>query len=102
MAARTPPSDGARYTLALYVTGMAARSSRALRNIRRICEEHLADRYDLAVIDLYDDPARAREQDIVAAPTLVKSMPLPVRRIVGDLSDAARVLGGLGVPAATE
>jgi circadian clock protein KaiB len=101
MASNKPDSgDGrdGRYNLSLYVTGMTPRSSRAIQNIRRICEEHLAHRYDLAVIDLYQAPALAREQEIVAAPTLVKRRPLPVRRIVGDLSDTARVLGGLGVP----
>lgn len=84
-----------RYVLRLFVTGMTARSSDAIRIIRALCEEHLADRYDLEVIDLYSDPARARDEQIIAAPTLVKKLPLPLRKLIGNLSQKDRVLVGL-------
>jgi circadian clock protein KaiB len=81
--------------LRLYVTGMTARSARAINNIRAICEEHLRGRYDLEVVDVYQQPVLARGEQIVAAPTLVKQLPLPLRRIIGDMSDKDRVLLGL-------
>ncbi len=81
--------------LKLYVTGQTARSLRAVDNLRRICEEHLGGGYDLQVIDVLQCPQVAEDQDILATPTVVKEMPLPARRIIGDLSDAARVLLGL-------
>jgi circadian clock protein KaiB len=84
-----------RYVLRLYVTGLTPRSSQAITNLRALCEEHLAGRYDLAVIDLYRQPELAREAQVIAAPTLVKELPLPVRRLIGDLSDKQRVLVGL-------
>jgi circadian clock protein KaiB len=84
-----------RYALRLYVTGLTPRSSRAIASLRALCEEHLAGRYDLEIIDLYQQPERARQAQVFAAPTLVKELPLPVRRLIGDLSDAQRVLAGL-------
>lgn len=84
-----------RYVLRLYVSGMTPRSTRAVENVRRICEEHLAGRYELEVVDLYQQPSLARERQVVAAPTLIKEMPLPLRRIIGDLSSTERVLVGL-------
>ncbi len=84
-----------RYVLRLYVTGLTSRGTRAIQNVRAICDEHLAGRYDLEVIDLYQQPVRARDEQIVAAPTLIKQLPLPLRRIVGDMSERHRVLRGL-------
>jgi circadian clock protein KaiB len=84
-----------RYVLRLYVTGLTPRSTQAIASLRAVCEEHLAGRYDLEVIDLYQQPERARGQQLIAAPTLVKELPPPVRRLIGDLSDEQRVLVGL-------
>lgn len=85
----------AHYVLRLYVTGMTGRSTRAVENVRNICKKHLTDRYELEVVDLYQQPHLAREEQVVAAPTLVKKRPLPLRRLVGDMSNERRVLGGL-------
>jgi circadian clock protein KaiB len=84
-----------RYVLRLYVTGMTPRAGRAIRNVRAICDEHLEGRYDLQVIDVYQQPVLAIEEQIIAAPTLVKKFPLPLRRIIGDMSQRDRVLDGL-------
>lgn len=87
----------AHYTLRLYVTGMTPRSQRAIENIKGICETELAGRYDLEVIDVYQQPERAKEAQVVAAPTLIKQLPLPIRKLIGDMSDKERVLFGLGI-----
>jgi circadian clock protein KaiB len=87
------------YVLRLYVTGMTARSTRAISAVRSVCDEHLAGRYTLEIIDVYQQPARIREDQIVAIPTLVKSGPSPLRRIIGDMSNRDRLLLGLGLPA---
>jgi len=92
-AAQAPPGD--RYVLRLYVTGMTTRSARAVKNLRAICDEYLAGRYDLEVIDIYQQPLLAKGEQIIAAPTLIKKLPLPVRRIIGDMSNRERVLLGL-------
>lgn len=84
-----------RYELRLYVTGMTPRSARAIENVRAICEEHLEGRYNLQVIDVYQQPVLARGEQILAAPTLIKELPLPLRRIIGDMSNRDRVLLGL-------
>lgn len=84
-----------RYVLKLYVTGSTPRSSRAIQSIRTLCEEHLAGRYDLEVIDIHQQPVLARGEQIIAAPTLIKQLPAPLRKMVGDLSDTDRVLMGL-------
>ncbi|MGQ9600460.1 MAG: circadian clock KaiB family protein [Anaerolineae bacterium] len=84
-----------RYVFRLYVAGITPRSVRAISNIKQICEEYLPDRYDLHVIDLYQQPASAAADQIVAVPTLVKVSPLPSQRLIGDLSDKERVLIGL-------
>jgi circadian clock protein KaiB len=84
-----------RYILKLYVTGATDRSARAIDNIKAICDEHLRGDYDLKVIDLYQDPVLAKGEQILAAPTLIKKLPLPLRRLVGDMSDKERVLIGL-------
>jgi circadian clock protein KaiB len=87
--------SAARYVLRLYVTGATLLSRRAILNINAICKQHLQGRYDLEVIDIYQKPALAKGEQIVAAPTLIKSLPLPMRRIIGDLSDHERVLFAL-------
>jgi circadian clock protein KaiB len=84
-----------RYVLTLYVTGMTQRSMHAIANLRVICEDRLRDRYELEVVDIYQRPQLARDEQIVAVPTLIKRLPLPLRRVVGDLSDEERVLLGL-------
>ena len=83
------------YVLRLFVAGMTARSTRAVENIRAICEEHFAGAYELEVVNLYEQPARASGEQIIAAPTCVKELPLPARRVIGDMSNTARVLEGL-------
>ncbi len=89
----SPSPEG--FLLRLYVTGMTPRSARAIANIKQICEEHLAGRYRLEVIDLYQQPQLAQGEQIIAAPTLIKELPLPLRRMIGDLSSTERVLVGL-------
>jgi circadian clock protein KaiB len=84
-----------RYVLRLYVTGLTLRSSQAIANLRALCQKYLAGRHDLEVIDLYQQPELAAGQQIIASPTLVKELPLPVRHLIGDLSDEQRVLVGL-------
>lgn len=91
------PAGGERYVLRLYVTGSTPRSARAVRNLRRICDEHLPGRCELEVIDIYERPEAAREVQVVAAPTLVRLLPEPLRRVIGDLSDEEKVLQGLDV-----
>jgi circadian clock protein KaiB len=91
----TAESGLSPYLLRLFVTGNTHRSIRAVENIRRICEQHLKGRYDLEVIDLYQQPELAAREQLFAAPTLVKALPLPVRRMVGDMTDEGRVLSGL-------
>jgi len=86
-----------RYVLRLYVTGMTPRSTRAIARIKAICEEYLEGRYDLEVIDIYQQPMLAKGEQIIAAPTLIKKLPTPLRRIVGDLSNKERVLLGLDI-----
>ena len=92
-AAQAP--DMARYILRLYVTGITSRSARAVKNLQAICDEYLKGRYDLDVIDIYQQPALTQGEQIVAAPTLIKKFPLPMRRIIGDMSNRDRVLVGL-------
>lgn len=86
-----------RYVLRLYVTGTTPRSMRAIENLKQICEEHLQGRYDLEVVDIYQQPSLARGEQIVALPTLIKKLPHPLRRIIGDLSDTEHVLFGLDI-----
>lgn len=88
----------ARYTLRLFVAGTTANSLHAIENLRRICDAHLAGRVDLEIIDIYQQPELAGQHQVVAAPTLVKVLPPPLRRIIGDLSQEQRVLRGLGLP----
>ena len=86
----------AKYILRLYVSGSSTRSLLAVHNLKKICEEHLPD-YDLEVIDIYENPAAAREEQIIAAPTLVKRLPRPLRKFVGDLSNTQKILVGLDI-----
>lgn len=83
------------YVLRLFVSGATPRSVAAIENIKEICESHLQGRYDLQVIDIYQQPEMARNAEIIAAPTLIKQLPLPLRKILGDLSETERVLVGL-------
>jgi len=83
------------YVLRLYVTGMTPRSMEAVASIKSICDELLQGRYDLEVIDIYQHPVLAKNEQIIAAPTLVKQLPAPLRRLIGNLSDRERVLMGL-------
>ena len=84
-----------KYVLRLYVAGLTPRSQTAIKNIKKICEEHLNGRYDLEVIDVYQQPVLAKGEQIIAAPTLIKKLPLPLRKFIGDLSDSERILLGL-------
>lgn len=86
-----------KYLLRLFVTGMTPRSTDAISKLKTICDEQLEGRYDLEVIDIYQQPELAKEEQIIAVPTLIKELPLPLRRLVGDLSDRERVLIGLGL-----
>jgi circadian clock protein KaiB len=94
-AGRTVSPSSPRYVLRLYVTGTTARSIRAIKNVQRICEEHLRGAYELEVIDIYQNLPLARGDQIFAAPTLVKRLPAPLRQLIGDMSDEQRVLVGL-------
>ena len=90
-----PPETVDTYYLKLYIAGMTPLSLRSIANAKRICEEHLADRYQLEVIDIRQQPQLAKESQISAVPTLIRESPLPLRRVVGDLSDTQHVLLGL-------
>ena len=83
------------YVLRLYLAGMSPRSTEAFASVMRICDKYLAGRYELEVVDIYQNPAVAREDEIIASPTLVKRMPSPLRRLIGDLAREDRVLVGL-------
>jgi circadian clock protein KaiB len=89
------PSRQPKYVLRLYVSGSTLKSALAVENIKRICEQHLKNRYDLEVIDVYQQPNLARSEQIVAVPTLIKRLPHPLRRLIGDLSNQKDVLRGL-------
>ena len=84
-----------KYVLRLYVAGINPRSSAAIRSITEICEQHLKDRCDLQVIDIYQQPTLAKGEQIIAAPTLIKKLPEPLRRLIGNLADKERILVGL-------
>ncbi len=85
----------AKYLLRLFVTGASARTATAIANLRQICDEELSGSYDLEIIDVQEHPAIAEDERILATPTLIKSLPLPLRRVIGDLSDKDKVLLGL-------
>lgn len=84
-----------KYLLRLYVSGTTPKSHRAITNIKKICEEHLQGRYTLEVIDIYQQPVLARGEQIIAAPTLIKRLPLPLRKFIGDMTNVDRILLGL-------
>ncbi len=88
------------YVLRLYITGNTPQSMRAILNLKQICEEHLKNRYDLEIIDIYKRPELAKGEQIIAAPTLIKSLPHPLRKLIGDLSNEEKVLLGLDLRAA--
>jgi len=90
-----------RYFLRLYVTGTTSRSARAIVNIRTICEKHLHGRYELEIVDISQHPTLAEGEQIIAAPTLIKKLPLPLRRFIGDMSQTDRILLGLDLREAT-
>ena len=87
-----------KFVLKLYVTGQTPRTERAIQNLRRICEQNLGSQYQLLVIDVLEQPHLAEQERILATPTLIKELPPPVRRIIGDLSDTLKVLQGLDLP----
>jgi circadian clock protein KaiB len=96
-----PPESSEVMTLRLYIAGQTLRSTAAFANLKRICEEHLAGRYQIEVIDLIQSPQLAQGDQILAVPTLVRRLPEPIRKIIGDLSNTERVLVGLDIrPAA--
>ncbi len=83
------------YSLRLYIAGASPKSARAVERVRRICEQHLAHRYKLEVVDIFENPVLARGEQILAVPTLLKKLPAPLRRFIGDMSDTERILVGL-------
>ena len=87
----------AKYLLKLYVTGQTPRAAVAIDNLRRICEDDLGGRYDVEIIDVLTHPQLAEDEKVLATPTLIKSLPPPLRRVIGDLSDKEKVLLGLDV-----
>jgi circadian clock protein KaiB len=89
------PAGGELWRLRLYVAGQSPKSLRAFANLKTLCEEHLPGRYEIEIIDLIEQPALARSDDILAIPTLVRRLPMPLRKIIGDLSNTERVLVGL-------
>ena len=91
-AAKTDPS---KYVLRLYVTGMTPKSTQAIANVQKLCDKHLAGSYELEVIDIYQQPKLAKGEQIIATPTLIKKLPLPLRRLIGDMSDTEKFLVGI-------
>ena len=87
-----------KYSLRLYVTGTTPKSICAITNVKKICETHLKGRYKLQVVDIYQQPALAKDEQIIAAPTLIKSLPLPLRKFIGDMTRSDRILIGLDLP----
>ncbi|MDD5713196.1 MAG: circadian clock KaiB family protein [Smithellaceae bacterium] len=94
---RGKAKDEAGYLLRLYVAGTTPRSASAIANVKEICDEYLAGSYELDVVDIYQQPKLAKGEQIIAAPTLIKKLPLPLRRIIGDMSDKERFLVGLDI-----
>ena len=97
LALKRGPLRRAKYILRLYVTGSSGRSLKAIQNLKKICDEHFPDDYDLEVIDIYKNPKAARDEQIIAAPTLVKKLPEPLRKFVGYLSNTQKILIGLDI-----
>ncbi len=99
MIAAAKEMEHARYVLRLYVAGMTPRSAEAIRRVTEFCERHLADRYELEIVDIYQKPALMKGEQIVAVPTLVKQLPAPLRRFIGDMHDEEKLLFGMDVVA---
>jgi circadian clock protein KaiB len=91
------PANRVKYNLSLYVSGATPRSQRAIVNIKNLCEQHVPGRYELQVIDIFQNPSETAAHNVVAAPTLIKEAPPPVRRFIGDLSDTEKVTQGLAL-----
>jgi circadian clock protein KaiB len=89
--------ENKKYILRLYVTGVTPKSQHAIANVKRICEERLEGRYELEIIDIYQQPALATGEQIVATPTLIKKIPAPLRRFIGDMADTEKILFGLDI-----
>ena len=87
--------DREKYILRLYVTGMTPKSTRAIASVQKLCEEYLEGAYELKVIDIYQQPQLAKGEQIIATPTLIKKLPLPLRKLIGDMSDTERFLFGI-------
>jgi circadian clock protein KaiB len=102
MAAAAAGHAAALYVLRLYVIGSTPRSGRAISNIRKICDEHLDGRYDLEVVDISQHPMLAEGEQIIATPTLIKKLPLPLRRFIGDMSQSERIVLGLDLRESAE
>jgi circadian clock protein KaiB len=96
---RAAAAPAPSFVLRLYVAGTSARSTRAIQNAKQICEHYLPERYELEVIDIFQQPKLAKDDQILAVPTLIKRLPLPLRRFIGDLSDKDLLLVGLDVKA---
>lgn len=90
-------NEGSRYVLRLFITGASANSIRAVSNLKRICETHIKGKYSLEIIDVYQQKSVAEAEQIIALPLLIKTLPLPGRRLIGDMSDEDKVLRGLGL-----
>jgi circadian clock protein KaiB len=95
MNVRKSDSQEEKWALRLYTAGQTPKSLAAIKNLRKVCEEHLAGRYDIEIVDLLKNPRLAKDHQIVAIPTLVRKLPVPIRKIIGDLSDTERTLVGL-------
>jgi circadian clock protein KaiB len=97
LSTKREKSEDSEYVLRLFITGVTPNSVRAVNNIREICEEHLQGRYSLQIIDVFQEPELAQAQQLIALPLLVKKLPLPERKLIGDLSQTAKVLTALGL-----
>ena len=95
MSTRKSEAQDEKWELRLYTAGQTPKSLAAMRNLRKVCDEHLAGRYEIEIIDLLKNPRLAKDHQIVAIPTLVRKLPQPIRKIIGDLSDTERTLVGL-------
>ena len=87
--------DREKYVLRLYVTGMTPKSTKAIANVQNLCEKYLEGFYELKIIDIYQQPKMAKDEQIIATPTLIKKLPLPLRRLIGDMSDTEKFLVGI-------
>lgn len=88
-----------KYVLRLYVAGISPKSERAIRSVKDLCEQYLPNRYELEIVDIYQQPGAVREEQVIVAPTLIKKLPLPLRRLIGDMANKEKVLVGLDLRA---